>query len=407
MLELKELIKKIIKDNKDLVAIYRMKIYLSESIFIKIKFLRYFILVKLFIEKYILKKDIYTYKNKLKNNVPFYIESHISKRRNLGNALKTVVEKDIIFIDIFDVLFNRVISKPQFQKYIKDNENISTDLYKINPYGKLIYDVLTENNKKIYLLIDENNLDIKYIKKLLVENEITQYEDIIFYSKEIQKRSEELTEIIDKKFGAYNKFVYIGKFFQEKISNDTRNIMMIIYENCEFWGDKFRPNVNTTKMGIYCSVINNKLHEGIYKYTRSYEFGLCYGGIISYYVFTQMVLNDQKFNVELENLKQKLYNDFEDKKIIDKILDITFPKVYNNFVYDGSEVKDNIQLDDIYFNKQYDIQKGIIDFSTEYEEQLKEICGDNSIQYDEIKEIIRFLLENKKNTKKMLKEICK
>lgn len=406
MFGIKEIIKKMVKNNKDIIAIYRIKIYLSTSNWSKIRLFRYIILLNLFIKKNILKKNVCIYKNKLKNNISFYTESRISKRINFANSLKTAVEKDVIFIDIFDFLFDKRICKRELKEYMKNENNISTNLYKINPFGKIAYDVLKENNKKICLLVnDEADLRMEFVKKLLLENGINQYDNIFFYLN--QKRGDELLDIIEEKYPSYNKFAYIGDFFQEKISNGTRSIMMIIYQNCEFWGEKFRPNINTIKMGIYCAIINNKLHNGMNKYNKSYEFGLCYGGIISYYLLIQMILNNEKFNVELDKLKQRLYNDFKNKKIIDMILGITFPKVYNNFIYDGTEEKSEIKLKDIYFSKQKDIQTGIIDFSKEYIETLEELCENNTIQYSEIKQIIKFMLENKKNTKKMLKKIYK
>lgn len=406
MISLKELIKKIVKNNKDIVAMYRTQIYLSKSIFVKIKLFRYIILLKIFLEKHLLKKDISKKRDKLLNNIPYYPENNISKRRKLTTALKSVVEKEVIFIDALDVIINTSIYKEQISNYMEERkiEDLPTNLFEINLYGKMICDVLEENHKDVYLLLDEKEISKELVKNILEQNQIN-YKDIIYYSDNIEERNNELLKIINDRFRTNTKFVYIGEFFKEEISDEQKDLMIIVYENCRFWGEKFRPdNDNSIQMSIYSSMINNKLHEGMHTYTRAYEFGYCYGGIISYYILTQMIKNNTTFIIEFTKLKNKLLNKFKNNEIIDAILNLTFPKVVNNFVYDGTENRDNIELNDVYFKKQKSIQQGVIDFSKQYEEKLMQIINTNNIEYIQVEDIFEFLLKNTKNTKKMLKE---
>lgn len=397
--------KDIIKTNKDIVALYRTKIYLSNNKIIEMKIFRLIVLVKIFFEKHVLKKNITEKRDKLVNNVPYYTENRISKRR-LASTLKSVLEKDIIFIDVFDVILNTTIYKEDIFNYYNAKE-LPNYLFEINLYGKMICDVLEENNKTVYFLLDEKRISKKYIKELLNNNGINNFKDIFTYSSKINNRNKDILSLINNKFIKTNKFAYIGRFFREKKSNEKRDFLAITHENCRFWGEKFRPEINESiPMSIYASMINNKLHQGLQKYTRAYEFGYCYGGIISYYIFVQTVINKSTFEVEFNKFKTKLLSDFNNNKIIQLILDLTFPKVINNFVYDGTEKRENIELKDFKFKKQYKIQEGIIDFSKEYEEKLVQINNKNEIEYEQIKEVINFLLKHKNNTKKMLKECC-
>jgi len=400
MLDLKKIFR-VIKRNKDVIALYRIKIYNSKSKLLKWRIFRYIFLLQIIFKKYILHRDLIKEREKIKTNVSYYTENKISKRINLAVALKKVVEKEIVFIDVLDVILHTNVYEDEINGNIENS-----NLFEINQYGKTICDVLEQNNKEVYLLLHNKKLSKDFIKELLNKNEIYHFKDILYYSNDIKEKNNDISKIIQDKFAENKKFVYIGDYFKENISNNEISFLLIAYENCRVWGEKFRPknNEKSIQMSIYSSILNNTLHEGINTYNRSYEFGFCYGGIISYYLLVQMIKNKQTFIKQYNKFKQDLYNDFGKNKLIDIILDLTFPKIVNNLIYDGTQENKNIDLQDLNFRKQYHIQQGIIDFVRKYEELLTKVNNNNEIEYAQIKEIFEFLLSSK-NTEKMIKEL--
>ena len=383
--------KRIIKSNKDLIYLYRFKIYTYRNRLIKNKIIRYALLLKLFFYKYILRKDLYKEINKIKNTIASFHESKISKRRNLSVMLKSIVEKEVFFIDILDVLIKMNITDISLCKKNKQT-------FDVNEYGKIVYDVLEQNKKEIVLILREDTL-LREIEDFLNNNGITKFSKIIICSKDIKKRNQELKEKIEEDYKDKTKFVYIGEYFLENISDKDKDLIMIPYESCMYWGEKFRPeSKKSPQISIYSAIINNKLHEGIIEYNKNYEFGFTYGGIITYYVFTQMAKNKESFNNEYEKFKNKLLTDFKlkDYKFLEKILEKFFPKIVNNFIYDGTEDRTISDLENIKLSRDKKIQQGIMDFCKIYEEKLLKILEQNDISYEDLKQVIEFMINNKK-----------
>ena len=415
MINLSKFKKSLSDKNRDIIIIYRLIIYSYKNYFIKYLICRMFVLSILFFKKYILKINIFKELDKIKNSPCKKTESKASKRRNIVNISKLILEQNIIFFDISNLLFMNSLNKKKDFECIdekileKSKINSYIDLYEVNPYGKLLYDIVIQNNKKVILLFDNEDIEKNKIIKLLNKNYYKKYNEILYCDLEYEKRR----DFLKSKTSEYKNesFAYVGSYIKPIEEKDSKNWKIEIYENCNFWGQKFRDNKESSlELSIYKAMVNNKMHNGLYKYTKEYEFGYIYVGIVTYYIIIQMIKNKTVFKEEYNKLYNRIKKDLKIKtnKLLELFFETCFPKSVNNLAYDESVSKRDISMKNI-LNIEYekDIQEAAIYFIKEYEERLLNILGKNDIQYSDILCIIRFFLTNNNSSKQIIKNLKK
>ena len=395
MLDLTKIKKKIKHNNLDIIYYYKAILYLSNSKILKIKIGRLIFLFYLFVEKYIFKKNISNKKNSIPNKIPIKNESYFDKK-NLSKTLEKLISKDVIIIDIYDVLLNKNIDF----KYINDFKKID-NLFDVNTYGINIFKVLNQNNKEIVLLLQDEVISINQVRKYLEEKALINGFKIMCYNSEKKEFYQYINDLIEK-YENDITFGYVGKYNELRFKNKNVDFEVFMYESSDLIGKKFRPKDSFLKISIYNQVINKKMHGDHKKYDNFYEFGFNYGGILTYYIFTQMVINNNSFDVEYNKFLRYLCEnyDFENNIFLKEIINLVFPEHINNFIYDNKRNSMPMTIDEYEIHNQKFIQQGIMEFCLEYEKKLANILNDNKIEIADIKTIIDFILENKNTAKR-------
>lgn len=261
-------------------------------------------------------------------------ESILSDRESISSVVEKLSQYDIVSFDIFDTLLFRLVDQPtdifslvglklnilNFEKMRilaeqearikvpKKNQEIDIfDIYMFlskyihidiestiqveldmekhficaNPYMKQIYDALIEKDIKI-IYTSDMYLPKKYIEELLQGAGYTSFYDG-FVSCEYQagKGNGKLQSIISKKYPNKN-IIHIGDNYQSDIvSSNNTGWSTLYYPSCRSIGNLYRPtNFESLPASIYKSIINTHLHSGNNTFSKYYEHGFIYGGIL-------------------------------------------------------------------------------------------------------------------------------
>lgn len=381
----------IIRNNGDIFAVYKMKIYTSDTVLLDYKIIRLIFLMLLFIKKYFFKINVYKEIDSILNVISDKQESKISKKNNSNLMLKNCIDSDIVIMNIWDALLCLNFDV----KFVKSNniKNAKEKILSINSYGLEIYRLL-EYNKKCIILLDDQNVLENAVKKLLVSHNIT-VDNIIHVESDLAKHSININSFLDSHFPNVTSVAYIGKFFHSNLFKKTKKIVFYPYENPAFWGEKFRPNDDSSiKFSIYKHLINNRLHTMNRRLNKYYEFGYTYGGIITYYLFCEMTQKDQSFAKTYDIFKKDICSNLNNEQInfLNQLMDVIFPAYINNLAYD--EPKQEKSFTKIDLEKQRNVQQGIVDFCVDFENKLYDIVNDNTINYKMISHFMNYIILN-------------
>ena len=281
--------------------------------------------------------DLYKDKNKF-----YKPESLFSERNSTDDLVEKLMQYEVISFDIFDTLILRPFANPLdvflllassykesnfydirilsdrearidkyskchtfevdiFEIYIKMSEylnidsnigakkemELEMDICFANPYMKRIYDILSENNKKI-IAISDMYFPKKWILNLLHKCGYTSFVDV-FVSCDygVDKRSSELFKIAEKKWFQNTKFIHIGDSNQADVVGAKKaGWDSFHYPSVNFYGGMHRARIIGSRkqglsplIGSACNgVINAHLHNGLTNENDYYEYGYKCGG---------------------------------------------------------------------------------------------------------------------------------
>lgn len=274
------------------------------------------------------------YNGPLKTKAYYTPESAMNRRKDITSFIDSLMKYDIISFDIFDTLVLRNVQNPtdvfrimgcilKIEKFcqlrIKAENEARRDgaAQKVNIYD--IYDVLGK-----YIMINNRdymvNLEMEIEKKVCVANPYMKevYEQlqkagkIIIINSDMYIPHDLMAELLQccgyhNYNGLYVSCDYImekasGELQLESIKNFDNNPNCIHigdnknsdyygsiaigwdafwYEKCMDLSQKVRSDeLNTLVQSFYHGIVSNHLYNGKYKYSKEYEHGFIYGGII-------------------------------------------------------------------------------------------------------------------------------
>lgn len=151
-----------------------------------------------------------------------------------------------------------------------------------NPYMKMVYEILQKAGKKIIITSD------MYFKREQIEGLLgvcgyTGWQDC-FVSCEYGKSKSDgtLFGMIEKSIGENLRYAHIGDNRVVDVERPRKlGWNSFYYESVLTKGEQYRPYDMSNVMGsIYRGLVNNRIHNGKDIFSREYEFGYIYGGIM-------------------------------------------------------------------------------------------------------------------------------
>lgn len=152
-----------------------------------------------------------------------------------------------------------------------------------NPYMYEVFQILKSAGKRIYAVSDMY-LPKNQMETLLNKCGYDGFADILvscdYYC---NKSSGRLFKILKGKVGANKYIVHIGDNQHADIEGaKIENIDTRYYRACREIGNEHRcPGMSASIRAAYDGIINTTLHNGIKKYSLPWEYGFCYGGLVS------------------------------------------------------------------------------------------------------------------------------
>lgn len=233
---------------------------------------------------------------------------------------------EITIYDIYEILSQELsIDK---QEAIQKELDAEKKVCFANPYMKRVFDEL--NKKKKVVLISDMYLTKDMIRDLLYTCGFCVEKDQIFISCEHGKgkANGDLQEIVSRIYGCSKTYIHIG---------DNKNTDILASEGIG-WDTFYYPNVNTVgapyrrremqtlASSFYKGLLNTKLHSGMFRQDRYYEFGYCYGGILAvgYCQYLDRLAATEKIDQFLFLAR--------DGYVIKKIYDRFFGKVASEYI---------------------------------------------------------------------------
>ncbi len=231
-------------------------------------------------------------------------------------------------IDIYDIYED--LSKRCFLKKEDAEKEIALEkqVCYANPYMLKVFNLLKKKKKKL-IAISDMYLPSKVIKEILEKNGFNGF-DKVFVSCEYgySKACGKLFDIAKEQYKRYTKFAHIGDNYNSDIKGAQKaDITGFYYENCNEFGNKFRPATLISPFSqMYKGVVNNYLYNGICNDSARESFSFLYAGpiVVGY----------------LEWINEFVKNNNLDKILfLARDMDI-FYKIYNKFYkkYDNEYV---------------------------------------------------------------------
>ncbi len=375
---------KIITMNRDVLAVYRIKIYCSRSVLMSFRVVRYSLLLILLCRKYILRQNILTDRQQMKRTLCLEREGSLAKRPGLPGKAKMVMERDVILFDVTQILLSRVA-----------DSNAEVRTYEVNPYGRLLFDIAVQNNKKVILIWNGTKQEQETVEKILAEHDYADYQELVFCNDRPDVRRAYIIEYLETSYSEKSSF-YLGSYIKPLPGSSLVRRSVSVYHECSFWGGVFRPDAgDNLHISIYNHLLNNKFHSGMMKYSRSYELGYTYVGMISLYIFMQKKIRKTSFAEEYQRFQEMVKGSIKAKnhELVERLCYITFPPFLNNPVYDGSEMRDYSGLTlEQEIEKYITIQNAAAEFMNDYETRIYTYSEDYVISETDIMIILKFLL---------------
>ena len=268
-------------------------------------------------------------------------ESSLSKRINPKDFARELADYDVISFDVFDTLIFRPFSSPtdlffllgnelQYmdfkrirtetewkarEKKYKNTGNYEVNLdeiytllaeetgiekesamrreieleYKVcfaNPYMYQVVNELRKMQKRL-IITSDMYLNTEQIRKLL---EKCGYGDFDSYyvscdigrSKSEGTLYDEVKRCEEKHAGKQTlTFVHVGDNYTSDVENSKKHgFSSRHYANVNDVGARYRPEDMSAIIGsLYRGIVNTHIHNGLYEYSREYEYGFTYGGL--------------------------------------------------------------------------------------------------------------------------------
>lgn len=201
-----------------------------------------------------------------------------------------------------------------------------------NPYMKIIFDILKEQNKKI-ILTSDMYLNEKQITNILEKCGYVGYEKL-FISCEYgcgKGGNGGIFKVIKNIYGENKRFCHIGDNYRNDILNARENGWDAVhFPNIHDVGRKYRANdAGMTELcgSMYAAVINEKLHNCLERYSEAFEYGYIYGGL---YVFGYC--NWIHEYVKKNNIDKVLFLS-RDGDIYRRVYNLLFDDTDNQYIY--------------------------------------------------------------------------
>lgn len=267
-----------------------------------------------------------------KNNHKFFPESKVFCREETDSLIKKFMAYDVICFDVFDTLIFRCVDEPQsvfelmgriyglpeFKKkrmealkkarinqakqdvtleeiYIElkriygsmvsaENE-IQTEMLVIyaNPYFQEIVDKLHQMGKRV-IAVSDMYLESKDIKKMLMSVGYPEMEVFSSSSYGVNKKNGELQHTVINTYGNEFSYIFIGDNYEsDYLASIEAGMDAYWYKACGILGKDYRSKADTSLEGrLYNGIVNNYVHNGLFRGNEYYEHGFIYGGYITF-----------------------------------------------------------------------------------------------------------------------------
>ncbi len=169
-----------------------------------------------------------------------------------------------------------------------------------NPYMRRVVEILRNSHKRI-IITSDMYLNAEQIKALLESCGYEQF-DAYYVSCDVGKSKSEgslYKEVKKQEEYRWNKntienqinrqdleskklsFIHIGDNYIADIENaQKQGLDTVHYVNVNVAGAQYRAEDMSVIIGsIYRGIVNTHIHNGLYEYTREYEYGFIYGGL--------------------------------------------------------------------------------------------------------------------------------
>lgn len=204
------------------------------------------------------------------------IKAEAEARMHIENARVTIY-------DIYKMMKN-YLSIDSIEKMVRLELDTEKEFCTANPYMQYVFNELLARGKKI-VIVSDMYLPNSLMMELLESCQYHGY-DMLLVSCDygMEKASGELQTEVIKKYGSNKKYIHIGDnknsdFWGSKsIGWDAYH-----YISCSELGNIFRnTKLDNIVQSIYSGIVNNHLYNGIASYSKEYEHGFLYGGLLVY-----------------------------------------------------------------------------------------------------------------------------
>lgn len=169
-----------------------------------------------------------------------------------------------------------------------------------NPYFLEVVRLLKEK-KKMIVICSDMYLGAERIKTLLEKCGYPQF-DKYYISSDFRKSKSNgtLYDVIRNELGNQLSYVQVGDNEHSDIRQaKNKNFKTYYYQSVNDIGDLYRAkDMSPIMSSIYSGIINGELHNGLYHFSREFEFGFIYGGLFvtGYCQFIHKYVKDNKID---------------------------------------------------------------------------------------------------------------
>lgn len=189
--------------------------------------------------------------------------------------------REVTLDDIYEVLHNHFNID---YKWKERELEIEYDLSSRNDYIYEIYQRALQLNKKI-IFVTDMYLSKSFIAKLLKKCGYNKF-NALFVSNDMKMSKEDclLWNYITKEYAKGKKIFHIGDNYNNDIKNAKMfNISTYYYRSVRELAKPFKEDfIDNLGGSFYRGIINNNLHNGIWKHNMLFEHGFKIGGILYY-----------------------------------------------------------------------------------------------------------------------------
>lgn len=150
-----------------------------------------------------------------------------------------------------------------------------------NPYMQKVVEILREKGKRM-IITSDMYLQTEQIKTILKRSGYDEFGSY-YVSCDIQKSKSKgnLYDYVKEQEGKEKSFAHVGDNYVADVENPKKyGFDSFHYVNVNAVGEPYRPyDMSVITGSMYRGVVNAHIHNGLYKYSREYEYGYIYGGL--------------------------------------------------------------------------------------------------------------------------------